>query len=71
MPRLKQAAILAHQHLKFSLKPHGYSPIPGTIGMWRRDNRPTKFCLCVYDFGFKHWSTSDANHLCNAVGDTF
>ena len=34
MPGLKQAAILACQHLTSSIKPHGYSHIPGTIGIW-------------------------------------
>lgn len=71
MPGLKQAAILAYQHLKNSLEPYGYSHIPGTIGIWKHESRPTKFCLCVDDFGVKYWSKSDADHLCNAVGATF
>ena len=31
MPRLKQAAILVHEHLKQCLLPYGYEPIHGTI----------------------------------------
>ena len=47
MPGLKQAAILAYQHLKNSLEPHSYALIPGTISMWQHATRPTKFCyLC-------------------------
>ena len=45
MPGLKQAEILACQNLKKSLEPHGYAPIEGTVGMWKQNKRPTKFCL--------------------------
>ena len=71
MPGLRQAAILAYKHLKNSLEPYGYKPIPGTVGLWKHDERPTKFCLCVDDFGVKYWSKEDAQHLCNAVGANF
>ena len=71
MPGLKKAVILAYQHLKSSLEPCGYSPIPGTIGTQRHDKRPTKFCLCVDDFRVKYWSKTDVDHFCNAVGATF
>lgn len=33
MPGLKQATLLAYDHLKTFLAPHGYFPIPGTIGL--------------------------------------
>jgi len=65
MYRLKQAAILAYDHLKHSLQPFGYHPITGTVGMWEHESRPTKFCVCVDDFGIKYWSTQDTNHLQN------
>ena len=68
---LKQAAILAYQHLKACLEPFGYEPIEGTVGLWHHKTRPTKFCLCVDDFGIKYWSKSDAEHLCNAIGKSF
>ena len=70
MPGLKQAALLACDHLKASLEPHGCKPIPGTIGMWNHESRPTIFCSCVDDFGVKYWSKEDADHLCNAIGAT-
>jgi hypothetical protein len=63
MHGLKQAAILACKHLFNQLAPHGYHPCPCTTGLWQHDTRPTKFCLCVDDFGVKHFSTSDADHL--------
>jgi hypothetical protein len=64
---LKQAAILAYQHLVNQLAPHGYHPCPYTTGLWEHDTRPTKFCLCVDDFGVKYFSTADANHLLNSL----
>jgi hypothetical protein len=60
---LKQAAILAYQNLVKLLAPHGYSPCPNTPGLWRHSTRPTKFCLCVDDFGIKYFSRADATHL--------
>lgn len=71
MPGLKQAAILAYQHLKNSLEPCGYAPIVGTVSLWKHNKRPTRFCLCVHDFGVKYWSKSDADHLCNSVRANF
>jgi hypothetical protein len=64
---LKQAAILAYQHLVNQLAPHGYHPCPYTTGLWHHETRPTKFCLCVDDFGVKYFSRHDADHLLNAL----
>jgi hypothetical protein len=44
---LKQAALLAYQHLVNQLKPHGYSPCPYTTGLWRHKTRPTKFAYAL------------------------
>ena len=55
----KQAAILAYIHLKETLAPHGYTPVGGTVGSWKHATRSTKFCLCVDDFGTKHYSKAD------------
>ena len=49
---LKQAAVLGFDHLVENLKDFGYEPIPHA-----------KFCLCVDDFGVKHFSKDDAVHL--------
>ena len=68
---LKQAAILAYEHLVNNLKPHGYEPIPHTVGLWRHKTRKTKFCLCVDDFGIKYYSKDDAQHLLNALGQNY
>jgi hypothetical protein len=68
---LKQAALLAYQHLVKQLAPYGYHPCPYTTGLWQHDTRPTKFCLCVDDFGVKYFSQSDADHLLNALRDNY
>ena len=44
---LKQAAILAYNNLKGNLKPFGYAPVIGTVGIWKDETRTTTFCLCV------------------------
>ena len=60
---LKQAAILAYEQLRKHLEKHGYRPIRGTVGMWGHDSKPTKFCVCVDDFGIKYYNKADAEHL--------
>ena len=60
---LKQAAVLAYNQLVKFLAPHGYKPIPHTTGLWYHETCPTKFCLCVDDFGIKYYSKDDADHL--------
>jgi hypothetical protein len=64
---LKQAALLACQHFVTQLAPHGYHPCPYTTGLWMDDTRPTKFCLCVNDFGIKYFTNADANHLLDTL----
>ena len=68
---LKQAALLAYQHLKQCLAPHGYAPVVGTVGLWAHETRPTKFCLCVDDFGIKYFSKDDANHLLSSLSNHY
>jgi hypothetical protein len=65
MHGLKQAAILACKHLVNQLAPH--HPCPCTTGLWQHDTRPTKFCLCVDDFGAKYFSTAGADQLLTSL----
>ena len=64
---LKQAAILAYDNLQKNLKPFGYAPVIGTVGIWQHETRPTTFCLCVDDFGIKYNTTQEAQHLLYAM----
>ena len=40
-----------------------YKPAEGTTGLWSHRTRPTKFALCVDDFGVKYFLKEDAEHL--------
>ena len=71
MYRLKQAAILAYDNLQRRLKPFGYTPVTGTVSVWQHKSRPTKFCLCVDDFGIKYYSKDDAQRLLNTIGSNY
>ena len=64
---LRNAAILAYDNLKKNLEPHGYTPIAGTVGLWKHETRRTKFCVCVDDFGVKTYNNHDTTHLLNAL----
>ena len=64
---LKQAAKLARDKLVDHLKPYGYYPDKYAQNIWKHKTRPTKFCLCVDDFGIKYNTEEDAEHLINAL----
>ena len=42
---LKQAALLAYNHLKENLAQDGYSPIIGTVGLWNTRHAHKNICL--------------------------
>ena len=64
---LKQAAVLAYEHLSTYLIKASYSKIIGTLGLWKHHTRKTIFCLCVDDFGVKYYNTTDLNHLKSTI----
>ena len=64
---LKQAAKLAYDQLVKNLAPHGYYPVPNTVGIWKHTTRKTKFCLCVDDFGIQYHTQADAQHLIDTL----
>ena len=68
---LKQAAILAYDNLQANLKPFGYAPVIGTVGIWQYSTRPTTFCLCVDDFGIKYYTKQDAQYLLDSIGSEY
>ena len=67
MYSLKQAAKIAYDLLKKRLALHGYYPSPDNINIWRHATRPTKFCLCVDDFGIKYFNLEDVTYLLTAL----
>ena len=64
---LKQAARIAYDLLRKRLEKHGYTPCENSINIWKHKHLPTKFCLCVDDFGVKYFSKQDANHLLQSL----
>ena len=68
---LNQAAILAYDNLQVNLKPFGYEPVIGTVGIWQHKTRSTTLYLCVDDFGIKYSSKQDAQHLLDAIGANY
>ena len=59
--------MIAYQKLVKDLAPHGYHPCKYSLGLWYHDTLPTKFCLCVDDFGVKYFAKQDAEHLISAL----
>ena len=45
--------------------------MPQTPGLWRHTHRKTTFTLCVDDFGIQYFSKSNADHLIDAIQDTY
>ena len=64
---LKQAACLARDKLITHLANYGYAPTKHAPNIWSHHTRPTKFCLCVDDFGVKYFNKDDLDHLINAL----
>ena len=58
---------MAYENLIKNLAPFGYRPIPNTDSYWEHRQYPTKFCLCVDNFGVKFFDKRDINHLITAL----
>jgi hypothetical protein len=68
---LPQAGKLANYILKERLAKHGYAPTPTTPGLWQHKIRPITFTLIVDDFGVKYVGKQHAEHLKNALEETY
>ena len=68
---LKQAVRLACDKLIKILAPFGYAPCKHAPNLWSHESKPTKFCLCVDDFGIKYFNKTDLNHLINALKSAY
>ena len=64
---LKQSALLAYQQLSAILKEGGYTPIIGSLGMWKHPTKRVLFNLCVDDFGVKYYDKNDVNDLISLI----
>ena len=45
--------------------------MPQNPGLWRHTSRKKTFTLCVGEFGIQYLSKADANHLIEAIQDTY
>jgi hypothetical protein len=68
---LKQAGLLANQLLQTRLAPFGYYPARHTLGLWLNKTRPISFTLVVDDFAVKYIVKQHAEHLWNALLQTY
>jgi hypothetical protein len=68
---LKQAGLLANQLLQTHLAPFGYYPARHTTGLWLHKKRPIAFSLVMGDFAVKYLGKQHADHLKNAVLQTY
>ena len=68
---LKEAGVMAFDQIVRKLKRFGYKPMPQTPGLWIYTSRKTAFTLCVDYFGIQYFSKSDADHLIDAIQDTY
>jgi hypothetical protein len=68
---LKQAGLLANQLLKTCLVSFGYYPARNTPGLWLHKTGPVSFTLVVDDFAVKYVGTPHAEHLWNALLQTY
>jgi hypothetical protein len=68
---LKQAGLLANQLLQTRLAPFRYYPARHTPGLWLHKTRPISFTLVVDDFAVKYVGKQHAEHLRNALLQTY
>jgi hypothetical protein len=68
---LKQSGLLANQLLHTRLAPFGYYPARHTPGLWLHKTRPISFTLVVDDFAVKNVGKQHAEHLRNALLETY
>jgi hypothetical protein len=68
---LKQAGLLAKQLLQTRLAPFGFYPARHTPGLWLHKTRPILFTLVVNDFAVKYVGKHHAEHLRNALLQTY
>ena len=64
---LKQVAMLGRNKVIEVLKPFNSALDTFAPNLWSHSTRPTKFCLCVDNFGVKFYTQADLDHLINIV----
>ena len=60
---IKEEAIISYNQLISHMDPYSYYTVPFRTGLCSQMTLITKQLLCVDDFGVKHFTKDDANHL--------
>ena len=68
---LQQKAHKDSIYIKIKLAQFGYEPIPLTLSYWCHKINPTKFCLCVDDFGLKYYNKANFNRPISALQQNY
>ena len=68
---IPQAGILANKLLVKRPAHYGYYPVEFTPGLWRHRWRPVVFSLVVDDFGVKYVGRQHAEHLIEALKQSY
>ena len=64
---LKQEYLIAIDRLVKLLKAHGYYPLRSNPGIWCYETLPTKFALCVENFGIEYTNPAHARHIVDTL----
>ena len=67
---LKKEAHIYFDRLVKLLKPHGYYPLQYNPVIWCHETLPTKFELCVDNFGIKYTNPVHAHYLVDTLKNT-
>ena len=67
---INQLACIDFERIVKLLKPHVYYPLSFNPGIWCRETLPTKFALCVDNFGIKYTNHAHAYHLVDTLKNT-
>ena len=64
---LNQVARIAFDRLVKLLKPYGHYPLRSNPGIFFHETLPTKFALCVDDFGIKYTNPVHVHYIFNTL----
>ena len=68
---LKEAGVIDFNCLVKKKQPFVYHPCQRTLGIWPHKTKNIMFTLAADDFGIKYYKKEDADHLFNALQDTY
>ena len=64
---INKASRIAFENLVKILKRHGYYPLCSNTRTWCHETLPTKFAICVGNFGIKYTNPAHHHHLVDTL----